>query len=683
MRLVLFCTGFLSIFAQTVLLREILVLFYGVELIYILAMGTWLVGTGIGALLKFNNERALTVLMIYCFFVPFMVVISRLVPIITDAPPGTYFNLISQAVTLAILIVPGGILSGLLFRMAAGKYIDQGNTAARAYVIESIGGIAGGSVSMLATMIGIQNFAQAISAGLFTLVIVTILDRSNWRTLMIPIGFLVFAAIFTDQADRLLSQLPHPYLLTSFDTPYQRITVDEYEGQTNYFSNNALIYESDDVSREELLLLPLIQRTDYRRILLLGGTMSGLARQLVEVSSAPVDQVEYDKALFRYIVSIRDRAGGNIHITDPRHFLHNSAEYDLIIGAFPEPVSGQSNRFYTSEFFRQCRSALSDDGILAFQLDLHENLMTTAMEKRAASVYAALSCIFPSVLIVPGYRGTFLASCTPLETDLNSLRERLAGLAYNPKLVRNEYIDYLYNNDRLADINSTVSRYQIAGNSDFNPGCYRYGMGIWFERMGDLDGSMNWILPVGILIIALLLVMLLFHQMTRHLMAMFLISAAALILEGIILLLYQSKAGILYQDYGFLIAMHMAGLSVGAFLADKNGVGFHRIHHWLIINFVIIASLIGLLAYIKLLPGFITSVFLLFALGLTVGGYFGYFTTGTRKTQVLVVGPVYAADLLGAALGSIIAAFLLIPVLGVGTSVICVLVVVVLTIFLL
>ena len=47
----LLAVGFISILGQVILLRELNVAFYGIELIYILSFAFWMLGTGIGAAL--------------------------------------------------------------------------------------------------------------------------------------------------------------------------------------------------------------------------------------------------------------------------------------------------------------------------------------------------------------------------------------------------------------------------------------------------------------------------------------------------------------------------------------------------------------------------------------------------------------------------------------------------------
>ncbi len=46
----LFLTGFVSLFGQIVLLRELNVAFFGIELIYLIGLGVWMLLTALGAI---------------------------------------------------------------------------------------------------------------------------------------------------------------------------------------------------------------------------------------------------------------------------------------------------------------------------------------------------------------------------------------------------------------------------------------------------------------------------------------------------------------------------------------------------------------------------------------------------------------------------------------------------------
>jgi len=57
MPVILFVIGLLSILGQVVLLRELNVAFYGVELVYLLALGVWLFMSALGALAAHRRLR--------------------------------------------------------------------------------------------------------------------------------------------------------------------------------------------------------------------------------------------------------------------------------------------------------------------------------------------------------------------------------------------------------------------------------------------------------------------------------------------------------------------------------------------------------------------------------------------------------------------------------------------------
>ena len=45
----------------------------------------------------------------------------------------------------------------------------------------------------------------------------------------------------------------------------------------------------------------------------------------------------------------------------------------MILIGMPEPTSGQANRYYTQEFFRECATRLAPAGIVGLRLHTAEN----------------------------------------------------------------------------------------------------------------------------------------------------------------------------------------------------------------------------------------------------------------------------------------------------------------------
>ncbi|MBU4371937.1 MAG: hypothetical protein KKH02_05405 [Proteobacteria bacterium] len=115
----LFLTGLVSLFGQIVLLRELNVAFYGIELIYLIALGVWMLLTAVGALIGGSRPSAgRTAVLFLCFalFLPLGIVFLRASRLLLGGIPGAYLPFPLQMAALVIALLPAGLLSGLLFR---------------------------------------------------------------------------------------------------------------------------------------------------------------------------------------------------------------------------------------------------------------------------------------------------------------------------------------------------------------------------------------------------------------------------------------------------------------------------------------------------------------------------------------------------------------------------------------
>src|SRR5512147_848396 len=95
----LFALGFISIIGQVVLLRELSVAFFGIELIYTLAFGVWLLSTASVAMIKGRVYRSPSLPLISFFFILFSICLSldvafiRSVRLLFSDIPGAYLPL--------------------------------------------------------------------------------------------------------------------------------------------------------------------------------------------------------------------------------------------------------------------------------------------------------------------------------------------------------------------------------------------------------------------------------------------------------------------------------------------------------------------------------------------------------------------------------------------------------------
>ncbi len=214
----------------------------------------------------------------------------------------------------------------------------------------------------------------------------------------------------------------HPGLLATRDSPYGRITATAHAGQVSVFANDALAFESGGTEAELFAHLAALQHPEPQRILVLGGGIDGTLRELLRHRPVRIDAVELEP---RPIALLRRRLPADIRASladpavritraDPRHFLKERGfAWDLILVGMPEPSSGETNRFYTREFFAQCAARLNPGGIVALRLPAAENLWTPQTTRRTASVYHALASVFPEVLVLPGAMTVITASAAP------------------------------------------------------------------------------------------------------------------------------------------------------------------------------------------------------------------------------------------------------------------------------
>jgi spermidine synthase len=689
--------GLISILGQAVLLRELTVAFYGIELIYVLALGVWLIWTAAGAMTGRRNlnpsESWIGVAFIlFSILLPADVVYVRSIRAVFSAVPGAYLPFSGQIAAMSAALLPPGLLSGLIFQWAAKLYLARGQSLARAYALESIGGLAGGLMATLFLRYGISNLAIAFICALLSLGAAAAVraKKARLRAAATAVAVVVFLLLgHTETIDRQLTGRTHPGLQATQDTPYGRITVTKQGSQIAVYENDALSFETEGIDAEEFVHVAALMHPQPVRVLILGGGTEGNVREMLKHAPSRVDYVELNPAMLTVVEpslpaeSRKALQAPQVRVTiaDGRRFLDGAGRYDLILIGMPEPESGQANRYYTQEFFRQCASHLESDGILAFRLRSGENFWASPQAGRAVSIYRALKSALPKVVVLPGEANVFAASGQPLPLDPGVLSARLQARAIATRLVSAPYIRYLFTGERFSEIAHVLDTVSAPVNTDAHPICYQYTLLIWLSKFYptlaaiDFSSVLSRVssLAPALWITALALPLLFVLRARRpHLSRVVLVGTAAFIgmaLETLLVLYYQVKSGILYQDIGILLTGFMAGLALGAMitetteLSSKRGVPLW--YGWILwLGFALLGAVTGLGVRSGMLAGLAEVSALLFFTGLLVAGIFAYAGFDGGADQRSLVAPLYAADLLGGCIGSVAATLLLIPVLG-------------------
>jgi spermidine synthase len=705
MNISLAAIGLISILGQVILLRELNVSFYGVELIYLLALGIWLFWTAFGAVIGRRNyspsvNHIAVLFVIFGITIPLDIVFIRSSRLIFGGIPGTYLTFFQQLTVAVISMLPAGLLSGLLFQWTARAYVATGRTLAKAYAIESAGGLLGGLFATLFIMWGLRNLSVAFLCALISVIIPLIILR-GLRASLLRGSAIVLACIFlvllwkTDSLDFRMTAWNHPNLMESNDSPYGRITVTKRYNQIAVFENDALAFETEGTDAEYFCHLAALQHPNPQNVLILGGGVEGIVGEISKYAPKRIDYVELNPVMLKMVTQHlpddirKSLAAPNVRIiyADPRQYLKKSGKYDLILVGMPEPSSGQANRFYTREFFEQCSAKLDPGGILGFRLRTAENLWTPPLTGRNSSIYNALKSVFPNVLFLPGTTNVITASSSELPAVPEVMSERLNDRKIKTRLISSNYIKYLFTNDRFIEIRNLLAGEKAPPNTDIRPVCYQYAFIIWlskfFPRIAFVDSSslVNNIFikpPLSLLLWIGLPVLFLLSRFRPAIRRALLVAVAGflgMVLETILILYYQVKHGVLYQDIGLLLMSFMAGLALGAMLINKAfswSIGKQRFSRFYGIGLLIGFCLLCIFTQMLIIRGFPLGIFtislLLAAAGFLVAGIFSYASLHEIEDQKIIISPLYFADLLGGCLGSLLSSLILIPLMGMDVT---------------
>jgi spermidine synthase len=148
-----------------------------------------------------------------------------------------------------------------------------------------------------------------------------------------------------------------------------------------------------------------------------------------------------------------------------------------------------------------------------------------------------------------------------------------------------------------------------------------------------------------------------------------------MVLETILILYYQVKHGVLYQDIGLLLMSFMTGLALGAMIIDRVMVRMidrQKLLRWygvgLLIGFCLLCAVIATKVTMSTTAGLAQTSWILAAAGFLVAGIFAYTSLYGIQDQKSIISPLYSADLIGGCLGSLLGSLILIPLAGLDVT---------------
>ena len=681
-RVVFLCVcalGVSAIITQLVLMRELLSVLAGNEMIFGIILGNWLLLTGLGALAGRRASRIrhpLAVLagaQILVAVLPLANVLAlrtlRNVVFIC----GAMIGVTAAVASCFVLLLPYCLITGVLLTLACEVLAarQDADSIGQVYFLDVLGDIAGGVVFTF-VLVGLMDHFRILYVPAFlNLLCAGVLAATQRRRVLLgvacaaAVGLAAVAARLDLDAISRNIEYAGRRVVYRGDSPYGSLIVTASAGQYEVISNGLpLLTTSDVAGAEEAVHYAISQRPDASRVLLIGGGASGTALEVLKYRVQNVDYVELDPL----ILEVADRfapgnladARINVINTDGRLFVRRTdRRYDVVIVDMPDPGTFQLNRFYTAEFFAEVKRICRDGGVLCISLGQYDNYVSDRLGDMIATGHHTLREVFDRVVILPGGRVFFLASDGPVGVDV---ADRIEAAGVPTRYVRREYLRGMLTETRLGDL-ARAAAGEAPVNRDFSPVLCYYHLRHWISRFA---------VRVGLLEGALLLAFAVYLLRLRAVpMAIFTTGFSAAGLEVVLLAGFQILYGSVYRRVGLIVTAFMVGLAAGAMLANRRRSW--RRGALVVLEFCVAGYAAAIPLALMALGRFagahrageVGVALLTSGLGVLVGMEFPLAARAEFDRVAATASRLYAADLLGACAGALLVSTLLIPLIGV------------------
>ncbi|MDD2752134.1 MAG: spermine synthase, partial [Candidatus Omnitrophica bacterium] len=478
---------------------------------------------------------------------------------------------------------------------------------------------------------------------------------------------------------------------------YGNIAVTEKNNQYSFYYNGLPIITvpfSDRQFVEEFANFPLLFHELPQHILIIGNAAGGLISEILKQPVASVDYLELDPLLIKMLkdhpakITQDEFMDPRVKVInqDARFFLNNtSRKYDVILIGLSDPVDLNTNRFFTFEFFLLAQNKLRQKGILALHLSGSLSYLSQELKNLNACILSGLKNSFTYQKVIPGDYNIILASHSKelTKTDASIISERIASRNIKATLLIPSYVEYRLSRNWETWFNQNIQTAETGINRDLQPLALFETLNIWNRKFNSnifnqcFSSLKNLHLSyIIILVCAVTLLLALMIKIKKSLrisvnFAIFSTGFFGMLVNLILLFLFQNRFGYLYYKIGVLLSLFMAGAAVGSIMLSgkmhSKKKPFNRLIAIETISIIFLMFLAGNLGFLSLNAG----TFIFMALFLVAGSFLG--AEFSLANQIYLqknalpgktAATLYFIDLLGGWLAGILGGVVLLPVLG-------------------
>lgn len=678
-----FASGLGSIVSQTVLIRVLLEIYTGNELVIGLVLCNWMMLTAAGAWLGslwkgVRHNPPILLLLGISAFMPLLsaLAFNLLRHVIFD--PGIMLGFGQIFFSSLLILLPFCLMNGALFPLLVARAGVTGEKALPAvYASESAGSIAGGLISGLVLVLFLDNFESLMAVILFDLVVISavlIVEQKIIKAVgTVVLAVACIAAWYAREPGKSARQAMYPgqEIIAEKDSPFGNVVVTKQYEQHSFFLNGGLIFSTQNVtSNEESVHFALLQRPWAMRVLAIGGDAAGIQREMLKYPGCHTDFVEENSRiteLQQVYAGFACSPAFNVFNTDARLFMRNQDKrWDVILVNTGNATSISSNRFYTVEYFMLARERLSPGGVLMTSLPSTADYLGEESRGMHSSLHRTLSSVFKNVRIFPGGSDYFLASDSALHFRVG---EAADSLGINNLYVNAGYFDEYSVKNRSARIMRNLDPSSPV-NEDFLPVTCFFSVQHWLGLAGK--GYYLILIVAGLI----LLLPLAIGRTTGRVIWVAGFTGASM--EVLLLLAYQSLYGHIYQLTSVVFAVFMAGLAAAALFSGRirsRPQTFYLKNQFVIAAWCLMVPVVLIMLRISGSSGFVLHAVifaLIFSVALLSGIQFLLSARLSAGAAAMVSGRSYAFDLFGAAAGALFVSALLLPLMGVVNVALCI-----------
>jgi spermidine synthase len=665
----LFIIGFVSSSIQFLLMREIMNVTGGYELITGSFLGSWLIGSAIGASLAgkstLNDIRKINLVFSVSPLVSLMLMLflSRVF-----LSPGETPSFLVAIIYTFLVLIPFCLASGFTFiKLITIAGSENDFVPGKSFSIETAGGILAGIIIAILTAGLLSTYKLLLLIILLSVAyVLTTYYISSHKFKICTKLFMVAcgAIIIVLNPDLLFRQilLPGIKVTGSIDTPYGNITKGKYKGEESlYYNQRLLTYKDDATEREEDIHYAMLQSESPEKVIIISGSPQSHIPEILKYPVSRIIYIERDPALVKYETSISDKFQGKVVTvnSDAYRYIRNSTEsVDVIILLIPPPSTLLLNRYYTTEFFTEVKKRLKPYGIFMCSPGPGDNYFNKESLNIYSSVYNSLAAIFKNVKPVVGNKLYFIASDKQISLSFCKL--------VGEKHIKNIYVSADFLDDDLItrkskEINSLIDHSIKQNKSAFPVACLHSQSYQFSKDLGEKVPAVILMFIVFVLPVA---------TIKRRNLLMYFTASALAGFEIIILLSLQLMVGNMYQLTGLIIAGLMTGLALGSGIniGLLNTISLKNKAIFLILFYIIFGLIYNYM--IKINSSLLSVVIIIFS-GFLPALFTGHiFRELTNKTEGIATSPaIYSADLAGSAFGFILISGFVVPVFGIQVSV--------------